>query len=59
MPKNNRNGAKGSPRTNPKGKERVALKRIINLVEEWTDNGRKRCETTLLRVLNTALQVIE
>jgi hypothetical protein len=58
MPKNHRNGEKGSPRIKPHLKERRALRQIIRLVEEWTDNGRKRHETTLLRILNTALGVL-
>jgi hypothetical protein len=58
MPKNNRNGEKGSPRIKPHLKERLALRQIIQLVEEWADNGRKRHETTLLRILNTALGVL-
>ena len=58
MPKNKSNGIKGSPRINLRAKERVALRQIIRLVEEWTDNGRKRHETTLLRILNTALGVL-
>lgn len=57
MPKSHRHGEKGSPRNHPQKKERLALKRIIRLVEEWTDNGRMRHETTLLRILNTALGV--
>jgi len=35
------------------------LRQIIRLVEEWADNGRKRHETTLLRILNTALGVLQ
>jgi len=58
MPKNNRNGKKGSPRIKPPVKERLALRQIIRLVEEWTDNGRKRHETTVLRILNIALGVL-
>ena len=34
------------------------MRRIVRHVEEWVDNGRKRHETTLLRVLNTALGVL-
>lgn len=58
MPKNKSNGVKGSPRINPQAKERLALRQIIRLVEEWADHGRKRHETTLLRILNTALGVL-
>ena len=39
-------------------RERQALRRIIRLVEEWVDNGRKRHETTLLDILNTALSTV-
>jgi hypothetical protein len=58
MPKN-QTDKKGRVRTANSGTpEGQALRRIIRLVEEWVDNGRKRHETTMLDILNTALSTV-
>jgi hypothetical protein len=58
MPKNKKDTKRKVGEANSGIRERQALRRIVRHVEEWVDNGRKRHETTLLRVLNTALGVL-
>jgi hypothetical protein len=58
MPKNQRCEKRPVGLVNSGTRERQALRRIIRLVEEWVDNGRKRHETTLLDILNTALSTV-
>jgi hypothetical protein len=58
MPKNKKDTKRKVGKANSGIRERQALRRIVCHVEEWVDNGRKRHETTLLRVLNTALGVL-
>jgi len=37
---------------------RKALKEIIGLVEDWVDSDERKAEATMLKILNTALEVI-
>jgi len=37
---------------------RKALQVIIRLVESWVDSDEKKAEATMLKILNTALEVV-
>ena len=37
---------------------RKALKEIIGLVEGWVDSDERKAEATMLKILNTALEVV-
>jgi antitoxin component HigA of HigAB toxin-antitoxin module len=37
---------------------RKALKEIIRLVERWVDSDERKAESTMLKILNTALEVV-
>jgi len=37
---------------------RKALQEIISLVEGWVDSDERKAEATMLKILNTALEVI-
>ena len=37
---------------------RVALHEIIRLVEGWVDSDASKAEATMLKILNTALEVV-
>ena len=37
---------------------RKALQEIIRLVEGWVDSDERKAEATMLKILNTALEVI-
>jgi hypothetical protein len=37
---------------------RKALKKIIRLVEGWVDADERKAEATMLKILNTALEVV-
>jgi hypothetical protein len=37
---------------------RMALHEIIRLVEGWVDSDEKKAEATMLKILNTALEVV-
>ena len=37
---------------------RKALKEIIRLVEGWVDSDERKAEATMLKILNTALDVV-
>jgi len=39
-------------------KMRKALKEIIRLVEGWVDSDERKAEATMLKILNTALEVV-
>jgi len=47
----------GGNRSN-EAKMRKALKEIIRLVEGWVDSDVAKAEGTMLKILNTALEVI-
>ena len=37
---------------------RRALKQIIRLVEGWVDSDERKADATMLKILNTALEVV-
>ena len=37
---------------------RMALHEIIRLVEGWVDSDERKAESTMLKILNTALEVV-
>jgi len=37
---------------------RKALQEIIRLVEDWVDSDERKAEATMLKILNTALEVV-
>ena len=37
---------------------RKALKEIIRLVEGWVDSDERKADATMLKILNTALEVV-
>ena len=37
---------------------RKALQEIIRLVEGWVDSDERKAESTMLKILNTALEVV-
>ena len=37
---------------------RMALHDIIRLVESWVDSDERKAEATMLKILNTALEVV-
>jgi hypothetical protein len=37
---------------------RKALQEIIRLVEGWVDSDERKAEATMLKILNTALEVV-
>jgi len=37
---------------------RKALQEIIRLVESWVDSDERKAEATMLKILNTALEVL-
>ena len=37
---------------------RMALHEIIRLVEGWVDSDERKAEATMLKILNTALEVV-
>jgi hypothetical protein len=49
-------GAGGNRRN--EAEMRKALKEIIRLVEGWVDSDERKAEATMLKILNTALEVV-
>jgi len=47
----------GGSRSN-EAEMRKALKEIIRLVEGWVDSDERKAEATMLKILNTALEVV-
>ena len=47
----------GANRSN-EAEMREALQKIIRLVEGWVDSDERKAETTMLKILNTALEVV-
>jgi len=43
---------------NKEAEMRKALKEIIRLVEGWVDSDERKAEATMLKILNTALEVV-
>ena len=51
--KKSEGGNKGS-----EAEMREALQEIIRLVERWVDSDERKAEATMLKILNTALEVV-
>ncbi|CAM8642814.1 hypothetical protein MCEMIH22_01145 [Candidatus Methylacidiphilaceae bacterium] len=49
--------SEGKNRSN-EAKMRKALQEIIRLVEGWVDSDERKAEATMLKILNTALEVV-
>ena len=47
----------GGNKTN-EAKMKKALQEIIRLVEGWVDSDERKAEATMLKILNTALEVV-
>jgi len=47
----------GGSRSN-EAEMRKALKQIIRLVEGWVDSDERKAAVTMLKILNTALEVV-
>ena len=43
---------------NNEAEMRKALQEIIRLVEGWVDSDERKAEATMLKILNTALEVV-
>ena len=58
MIQNNKNKkSEGGNRSN-EAEMRKALQEIIRLVEGWVDSDERKAEATMLKILNTALEVV-
>jgi len=58
MNQNNKNKkSEGGNRSN-EAEMRKALLEIIRLVEGWVDSDERKAEATILKILNTALEVV-
>jgi hypothetical protein len=58
MIQNNKNKkSEGGNRIN-EAEMRKALQEIIRLVEGWVDSDERKAEATMLKILNTALEVV-
>jgi hypothetical protein len=49
--------SEGGNRSN-EAEMRKALQEIIRLVEGWVDSDERKAEATMLKILNTALEVV-
>ncbi len=49
--------SEGGNRSN-EAEMRKALKEIVRLVEGWVDSDERKAEATMLKILNTALEVV-
>ena len=49
--------SEGGNRSN-EAEMRKALQEIIRLVEGWVDSDERKAESTMLKILNTALEVV-
>jgi len=58
MIQNNEYKKSSSGNRSKEAKMRKALKEIIRLVEGWVDTDVAKAEETMLKILNTALEVV-
>jgi len=58
MNQNNRYKKSVSGNRSNEAEMRKALKGIIRLVECWVDSDERKAEATILKILNTALEVV-
>ena len=58
MIQNNKNKKSDGGNRSNEAEMRKALKEIIRLVEGWVDSDERKAEATMLKILNTALEVV-
>ena len=58
MNKNNEYKKTGGGNRSNEAKMRKALQEIIRLVEGWVDSDERKAAATMLKILNTALEVV-
>jgi hypothetical protein len=58
MNQNNKYKKSDGGNRNNEAEMRKALKEIIRLVEGWVDSDERKAEATMLKILNTALEVV-
>ena len=58
MNQNNKYKKSDGGNRNKEAEMRKALKEIIRLVEGWVDSDERKAEATMLKILNTALEVV-
>ena len=58
MIQNNKNKKSAGENASNEAEMRKALKEIIRLVEGWVDSDERKAEATMLKILNTALEVV-
>ncbi len=58
MNQNNKNKKSDGGNRSNEAEMRKALQEIIRLVEGWVDSDERKAEATMLKILNTALEVV-
>ena len=58
MIQNNKNKKSEGGNGSNEAEMRKALKEIIRLVEGWVDSDERKAESTMRKILNTALEVV-
>ena len=58
MNQNNKYKKSAGGSRNNEAEMRKALQEIIRLVEGWVDSDERKAEATMLKILNTALEVV-
>jgi hypothetical protein len=58
MIQNNKNKKSAGGNRSNEAEMRKALQEIIRLVEGWVDSDERKAAATMLKILNTALEVV-
>jgi len=58
MNQNNKHKKSDGGNRSNEAEMRKALQEIIRLVEGWVDSDERKAESTMLKILNTALEVV-
>ena len=58
MIQNNKNKKSAGGNASNEAEMRKALQEIIRLVEGWVDSDERKAAATMLKILNTALEVV-
>ena len=58
MNQNNKNKKSDGGNRSNEAEMRKALTEILRLVEGWVDSDERKAEATMLKILNTALEVV-
>jgi antitoxin component HigA of HigAB toxin-antitoxin module len=58
MNQNNKHKKSAGGNRRNEAEMRKALQEIIRLVEGWVDSDERKAEATMLKILNTALEVV-